>query len=322
MRDARPVLVVTQVEDSTADLVISLLHERDVPVVRLNPGDFPAGVKLSAEFTSDGLRGHLTTPTRTLDVSGVRSVWWRRPTPYTSPPGLDAGAAAWATAQARRGLGGVLAGLPEALYVNHPWRNRDADHKPAQLAAAGACGLSVLPTLVTNEPATARMFAARQRRIVYKPVDNADYRTADGKAQTVWVEEVTADELDESLAGTVHLFQKALIDKVADIRTTVVGEQVFSVRIDGAPGLDWRHDYSSLTYTDIPTPPHIHTAIRTYLNHFGLVFGAFDFGLDRDGTWWMYECNSNGQWAWFPPATTNRIATALADLLQEGQPRS
>lgn len=243
-----------------------------------------------------------------------------RPAPYTSPPGLDDRAAAWATAQARRGLGGVLASLPGALYVNHPWRNRDADQKPAQLAAAGACGLPVLPTLVTNDPAAACAFAARHGRIVYKPADNTDYRTPDGHAQTIWVNEVTADQLDESIAGTAHLFQKALIGKAADIRTTAVGEQVFSVRIDGAPGLDWRHDYPSLTYTDIPTPARVHKAIRTYLDRFGLVFGAFDFGLDDDGTWWMYECNPNGQWAWFPSPITTRIATALTDRLQEGHP--
>lgn len=72
--DARPVLVVTQLEDSTADIVISLLHERDVPVVRLNLGDFPTGVTMDAHFDGNGIHGLLTTATRTLDVSRVRSV--------------------------------------------------------------------------------------------------------------------------------------------------------------------------------------------------------------------------------------------------------
>ncbi|MFF5719751.1 hypothetical protein [Streptomyces buecherae] len=30
---------------------------------------------------------------------------------------------------------------------------------------------------------------------------------------------------------------------------------------------------------------------------FGLVFGAFDFGIDHDGRTWLYECNPNGQFA-------------------------
>jgi len=50
---------------------------------------------------------------------------------------------------------------------------------------------------------------------------------------------------------------------------------------------------------------------------FGLVFGAFDFGVDRDGRTWWYECNPNGQYAWFPEPINEKIITALADQLQQ-----
>ena len=40
--DARPVIVSTEHEDPTADLVIAELNRRNVPVLRLDPGrDFP-----------------------------------------------------------------------------------------------------------------------------------------------------------------------------------------------------------------------------------------------------------------------------------------
>jgi hypothetical protein len=118
----------------------------------------------------------------------------------------------------------------------------------------------------------------------------------------------------------MHLFQQR-VDKVADVRLTAVGEHLFAVRIDGAQGLDWRRDYDALSYTLIETPPEVANGVRAYLDAFGLVFAAFDFGLDVQGRHWFYECNPNGQWAWFPDEITEQITAALADQLQYQGPR-
>ncbi|MER6141264.1 ATP-grasp ribosomal peptide maturase [Streptomyces sparsogenes] len=309
------VLVITKVNDATADLVIEQLNARRIPVTRLDPGDFPATVAVNAYLDNHGLSGSLRTSSRTADLRAIRSVYWRRPSPYTASDGLRPQDAHWCADQARYGLGGVLGALPEALYVNHPWRNRDAEHKPAQLAVAARCGLDVPPTLITNDAERARRFAREYAPVVYKPVRNTDYHGDDSRALTVWVEEVAPSEIDTEVRRTVHLFQQR-VDKVADIRLTAVGDQLFAVRIDGAPGLDWRRDYDALSYALIETPPEVAKGVRAYLDAFGLVFGAFDFGLDRHGRWWMYECNPNGQWAWFPDPITELITAALADRLQ------
>ncbi|MFI6691864.1 ATP-grasp ribosomal peptide maturase [Streptomyces sp. NPDC050433] len=313
--DCEPtVLVVTKVDDFTADLVIEKLNERHVAVARLDPGEFPAGVTLNAVLGETGLSGSARTATRRIRLDRVRSVYWRRPGTYSGAKEMSAHHAGWCADQARYGLGGVLGALPGAHYVNHPWRNRDAEHKPAQLATAARCGLSVPPTLLTNDRGRARQFATEYGPVFYKPVWNSDHLTDDGRARTVWVEEVSPSEIDAGVASTVHLFQQR-VDKVADVRLTVVGNQLFAVRIDGAPGLDWRRDYESLSYTLIDTPTEVAGGVRAYLAAFGLVFGAFDFGLDRVGRWWMYECNPNGQWAWFPDggsATGARRCTTTA----------
>ncbi|WP_405616905.1 hypothetical protein [Streptomyces sp. NBC_01508] len=71
-----------------------------------------------------------------------------------------------------------------------------------------------------------------------------------------------------------------------------------------------------MSYTLIDPPPSLVKSIRNYLDTFGLVFGAFDFGVDHEGRIWLYECNPNGQFAWFPTPVTDRIVTAVADRLQ------
>jgi len=64
--------------------------------------------------------------------------------------------------------------------------------------------------------------------VVYKPLWNTPYTTtADGTARTIWVSEIDSDALDGSVSTTAHLFQET-VNKTADIRVTVVGEQMWA----------------------------------------------------------------------------------------------
>ncbi|WP_406060902.1 ATP-grasp ribosomal peptide maturase [Streptomyces sp. NBC_01077] len=312
MSAVRPVLVVTMIDDPTADLVIGELHDRGVPVVRLDSGDFPATLSFAATLTPHGIEGTLSTLTRTADLSHVRSLYYRRPSGFTFAH-LDEQDARFAVTQARYGLGGVLASLPGCLYVNHPHRIGDAEFKPSGLAAAAQCGFRIPPTLVTSEPDTARTFIQAHGPVTYKPLSTPLYQIG-GVSCTVEVGEVTVGEIDERVAGTAHLFQHR-VDKVADVRVTVIGQQVFSVRIDSGL-LDWRTDYDRITYTVVEPPPGIVDALHRYLDHFGLVFGAFDFAVDGTEGWWFLECNPSGQWAWMEPETGLPMVAAMGDLLE------
>jgi ATP-grasp ribosomal peptide maturase len=305
-------LVVTSLHDPTADVVISELHDRDVPVVRLDSGDFPASLSVEAEITEHGLRGRLLTPSRTADLANVRALYYRRPTGFAFPH-LDEQDARFALTQARYGLGGVLASLPGCLYVNHPHRIGDAEFKPAGLATAAAAGFLLPPTLITSSPDAAREFIKRHDSVIYKPLSNPVYRV-DGVSSAVKVAEVSEADIDDAVAGTAHLFQQR-VPKVADVRVTVIGGEVFCVRID-SDLLDWRTDYSRLTYTPVEAPPGIRPALHRYMNRFKLVFGAFDFALGKDGRWWFLECNPSGQWHWLEDETGLPMRAALADLLE------
>lgn len=312
MSDPRPVLVVTSLHDPTADVVIGELHDRGVPVVRFDPGDFPASLSVEAEITAQGVRGRLRTPSRSADLAAVRAMYYRRPTGFAFPR-LDEQDARFAVTQARYGLGGVLASLPGCRYVNHPHRIGDAEFKPSGLAAAVEAGFLVPPTLVTTSADAVREFVKRHRAVIYKPLHNPVYQI-DGVASVVKVADVTAEQIDDRVAGTAHLFQQR-VDKTADVRVTVIGRHVFCVRIDSGV-LDWRTDYSALTYTPVEPPPGLETALHRYLDHFGLVFGAFDLCVDQEGRWWFLECNPSGQWYWLETETGLPMLAALADLLQ------
>lgn len=313
MTHTGPVLVVTNLDDPTTDLVIAELHGRGVPVVRFDSGDFPATLSVTATISSHGVSGTLTTPSRTAELGNVRSLYYRRPSGFAFPH-LDEQTARFAVTQARYGLGGVMASLPGCLYVNHPHRIGDAEFKPSGLAAAAAAGFLLPPTLITSNADAARSFIERHGPVIYKPLSAPLYRNEEGVSCTVKVADVAVDDIDGTVTGTAHLFQQR-VDKAADARVTVIGDHVFAVRID-SDLLDWRTDYSRLTYTPVEPPPGLTAVLYRYLTHFRLVFGCFDFAIGRDGQWWFLECNPSGQWAWLEPETGLPMVAAMADLLE------
>lgn len=317
MRDSRSVLVLTNTHDVTANVVLRQLTVRRVPVVRLDPGtDLHMDASLTATYHMGEQRGALRTASREIETGGIRSVWVRRPSPYEGPQRLSGQDRRFAAEQALWGTGGILASLPNAHYINHPWNNRAAEYKARQLSAAQGCGFLVPTTVITNDPVEAREFVARQPGgAVYKPLWNTHYRV-DDQPHSVWVREVHADEITDAVSVCPHLFQSR-VDKAFDARVTAVGDRLFGVRID-SPDLDWRYRQDRMTCTPVEVPESVTCAVRSYLSELLLIYGAFDFAVTAAGDWYFLECNPNGQWAWQPEEITAAIAHALADQLEKG----
>ncbi|MET8682460.1 ATP-grasp ribosomal peptide maturase [Streptomyces sp. NPDC004647] len=317
---ASTVLVVTALEDVTADWVIAALNEREVPVVRVDPADIGPALTFGFRIgeNSPVWGGRLRTASRVVEPGEVAAVYYRRPTPYAARYGhLSPQQREFAAAEARHGFGGVLNNLPGALYVNHPAAVTRADFKPAQLQRFAGLGLAMPPTLVTNDVEAAQKFAADHGPVVYKTFRGLP-PSEDGHTGAIWAQRVDTESFDESLAVTAHLFQ-AEVPKTGDVRVTVVDRRVFAQQIAAPDGaLDWRRgDWNDLIHAPITVPAPVEAALHSYLASFGLVFGCFDFALTGAGDapehWTAIECNPNGQWGWLPDAPA--ITEAFADTL-------
>lgn len=312
------VLVLSEDFDPTVDRVVEGLAKRDVPVFRCDTGWFPSELTLAARLEGDRWAGALGTRYRSVELGDVRSVWYRRPTAFAIPAGLSPTERDHAVGEARLGLGGVLASLP-ALWMNHPSREADAVYKPRQLAVAARSGLAVPPTLITNDAAAVTAFAASAPGSVVVKMLGSNVLVEDGTYQVAHTHLLTEDDLAD-LAGvraTAHLFQQ-WVDKVHEARIVVVGGRGFAIGIQAGSDeslIDWRADYSALSYTVLTPPAHIVDGVRRFMATFGLTFGAFDFVITPDDQWVFLECNPGGQYGWLEGHTGLPITDTIVNLL-------
>ncbi|WP_329242613.1 ATP-grasp ribosomal peptide maturase [Streptomyces sp. NBC_01478] len=305
------VLVLTCEEDVTADLVVVHLHASGVPVVRIDPADLTGGVALSGEYVHGAFRGHLSAGGRLVSVSGLRSIWVRRPgTPATRAPQPSA----WLTEEASQALYGMLRGCG-ARWMNHPDAARRARHKPWQLRLAQRSGLPVPATLITTFPQAAREFSRRFPDLVVKPVSGAHPQDP---PRAVPTSRVAPDTDFAAVAFGPTLLQRR-IAKRADIRLTVVGDRMLAARTATAPDTDPAEVdvrfAAAQPWHPVEVPPRIAEAVLTYLREAELAYGAFDFAEDGDGTWWFLECNQSGQFGFIEAETGQPIARTIAEWL-------
>ncbi|MBG0850611.1 ATP-grasp ribosomal peptide maturase [Streptomyces spinoverrucosus] len=306
------VLILTNDEDVTADMVVVHLNASGVPVVRLDPADLIGGAALSGEYVHGTFRGHLWSAGRLVSMDGLRSVWMRRP---GIPATRVAEPSEWLTEESSQALYGMLRSSG-ARWMNHPDAARRARHKPWQLRLAQSCGLPVPATLITTFPQAARDFAERFPDLVVKPVSGAHPKEP---PRAVPTSRVAPDADFAAVAFGPTLLQRR-IGKRADIRLTVVGERLLAARKPTAPDADpdevdvrFTADRTPWRCTDVP--PRVAEGVRAYLRDAELAYGAFDFVEDADGTWWFLECNQSGQFGFIEADTGQPIARTIAEWL-------
>jgi ATP-grasp ribosomal peptide maturase len=313
------VVVLTEPVDPTADLVVAELNSRGVAVFRCDAADFPQRLTVTAEYGNGPVSGVLESPERTVALAEVSAVYYRRPLDFVFAVGMSATERWWAAGEARMGFGGVLQSLG-CRWLSDPVAVARAEYKPVQLAAARRVGLAVPDTMVTNDPAAARKFvAACPDGAVYKALTGSPGSEA-GRPVALYTSVVEADQVDDAVARTAHLFQRRIAAKKFEARVTVVGDRVFAARIDAhsdAARIDFRADYDAVEFSRLELPPAIRDGVLALTRTLGLAYGALDFIIDDADRYWYLETNPNGQWA-FIPHLRAPITRAIADYLQGG----
>jgi hypothetical protein len=314
---AKCCLLITEQFEPTADWLIEELRARSVACVRWNLDRFPIGSTLTYGFSNDQSKTTINVDDREIDVDEIATIWCRGFRPSGLPDGLKPADHSFVQSECQRALDALLT-VSNAVWVNHPQRHARANAKPAQLHIARHVGLDIPPTIITNDPKQANDFVSTsQDATVYKAMSQA-LALDPGKALFTGL--VTAREADslDLIRISPGIFQR-LVPKAYEIRATVVGSRIFSGRIDSQANddtrIDWRHRPYDVDSQPVDLPPHVCDGVLKMMEHFGLVYGAFDFIVTPDGRYVFLEVNPAGQYMWVETVTHLPITAALADAL-------
>ena len=306
------VLILSSRLDFSTDLVAVRLEDAGVPYVRLNREDLA-----DHRLTLDPLRPELSIdgPSGTHRIGpDLGSVWFRQPVFLRNTPGL----ALTPKEQLERSQWmGFLRGLcvfEDAAWMNSPIATYIAESKPYQLAAAAQCGFEVPETLATNDADRTR--EAFPNAIAVKSLDTVLLRDGDDCLFT-YTTLNPAIELHDSTVKDVPVLAQRALEPKCDLRVTVVGDEVFSVRIlsrgEGIRG-DWRRTpKQDLEFDDCELDPETTDRCRTLAQRLDLFFAAIDLIEHQEGTFFI-EVNPTGEWGWL--SNDNRaIDAAIATWL-------
>lgn len=321
------ILIVTNKVDPHADSVIGRLKGKGVNFVRFNTEDFPQKTSLTWKTEEDSIDGEifLTGGHHTL-LSQVRSCWYRRPfLPNLSRNLISTQSREFATDEIEAFIKGLWTYLSDRFWINYPLVLRQAESKINNLKIASDLGFFIPKTIVTNNPKEALGFINRSNGNVINKVlgkGNVEYQR---DYYFVYTHRVSSKDIGdlENVAYAPTLFQE-YVPKALEIRTTVVGSEVFSCEIHSQESDktldDWRHyDFDNVKHAVHRLPSSINALCLKMAEILSLKFAAFDLILTPDNHYVFLEINPNGQWLWIENLTGLPISQAIADLLISGE---
>ncbi len=207
--------------------------------------------------------------------------------------------------------------IPESVWLNSPYKNRQIEEKIGQLVMAQNFGFKVPETFISNqweeikEQLPGEVIFKMRRGLLYE----------DDSAKALFTTILEPEKIDELMSSNVPfpgMFQ-SYISKAREWRVTVVGDRSFEAAIYTTEEAkdDWRkHQFGSdVRFAKEKFPDDIKERCIRFLGHVGLRFGAFDFVESHDGEITYLELNPNGQYMWLEKDLGFPISEAIADEL-------
>lgn len=208
------------------------------------------------------------------------------------------------------------------FILNDPLYVRSASYKPNQLACAKSVGFNVPNTLISfDKEKIINFISTYNNEVIMKPISSSVIRFGKHVKVLPVVEVNTQSFLNIPDNINYPVFLQKRVDKLIELRVTVIGNNIFACSIDSQCNtqtiVDWhRGDVLKLSHKVIELPEDIKNKCFELCRHFNLQFGAFDFIIDKNGDYVFVEINPNGQYLWIEDLTKLPLTEAIANLLQ------
>lgn len=204
------------------------------------------------------------------------------------------------------------------IWMNRRSIDRKITHKPTQLYLAYKFGLEVPISLVTNDSNQIDHFLSQfQDEGIYKPLT----WFFDPPNKLLFTNKISREKIKEkqnSITIAPGIYQP-LIQKLYELRVTIVGSDVHCVKIESQSNpkssLDWRREQLEINYFLHKLPAEIESKLISFHQSLGLVYGAYDFIVTPHLEHIFLEVNPVGQWLWIEEKTEIRISDSIVKTL-------
>lgn len=308
-------LVLTGKDDPMWPFLLKACTEQERNQLLLYPTDQPQyaqcsydPVSMSAEFLING---------KTYSGEEIRGLWYRRiiPPNYSS---FSQDLSEYCIDEYQHFYMGLENSLPHAVWVSKPSAIERSRDKAFQLNLANSLGFKTPETRFSNSPNIVDEFSKKSS--IYKSICSPQIPLKEDKFTTVFTSLLDENAIlyKNGITSCPGIFQE-FCSKVADIRVTVFGEELFPVSINSqsndASRIDFRVAARILNYSIHELPDDILEGCIQLVAKCNLNFGAIDLGLLSDGSYIFFEINPNGQWGWLEEETGQQMRRALINLL-------
>lgn len=299
------------------------MQERNIPYRRFNTEEFPEDTNCTIVLENKRKLIKIKTDRWTLGYDDIKSIWYRRPKiSEMNNTTLSKEDYSFCVREINSFLLSLWSMLKDKKWVNDPFKLYLAERKSIQLKIAFECNMNIPQTLFSNDWYEIKDFIdKKERKVIVKPISHGGFGSKDEYAIFTNDLETCEFKMDESIVKISPFIIQEKIEKIFDVRVTVIGKRIFAHKIISYPNvheIDWRVlKPTEMTYESIELSADLRKSILKFVAKFKLHYGAFDFAVDSNAKWWFLEINPSGQFVWLEIATGTRMIDSLIDILAE-----
>jgi glutathione synthase/RimK-type ligase-like ATP-grasp enzyme len=209
--------------------------------------------------------------------------------------------------------------LKKAIWVNDFWSQNMINPKAIQLYIAQEIGFKIPSTVLSNnEKKITKLFDNNKSpEVIYKTL----FSPRISKEEIILTTKITKKQLVEQknkISECPRIFQN-FIEKEYELRITVIGNKVFTVRIDVSKNsrayIDWKYSKMQDIYTIINLESRLESLIKSFHKKANLSIATYDIIKSSDVEYYFLEYNPAGQWIWIEEKLGLQITDELAKFL-------
>lgn len=210
--------------------------------------------------------------------------------------------------------------LKDRFWLNRIDNFQDYINRLIQMSEAKKVGFKIPSSIVTQSYDELKHFCSKNSNSIITKVTGQIPASLQRMCYTTKVDEDFMELASRDLKNCPTLFQ-SYVNKKYEIRSTVVGNKIFSAIIDSQSHeldlvkFDWRYANADTSIYPIELPDIVNTRIINFMKAMKLDFGAIDLILTDDNEYYFLEVNPEGQWGWIEVETGLQITNEIVEKL-------